>query len=502
MPRSIASQCYHPPTMSISPQLRTARASSFTIAIQPVVGACLLAGLLAAGATDTHAQWPQFRGPNGSGIAPGANYPVVFSPSRNVIWKIAAPYGQSSPVIAGGHVYLTASEGDRLLTIALDAATGRELWRRELRRAHAQKVYHANDAASPTAAADDEGVVVFFADFGLAAFTRDGKDRWTLPLGPFKSFYGMSASPIITGDLVVLLCDQRSGSFLIALDRKTGGQRWRQDRAMAVEGWATPIVFQPSAGPAQLVVLGTTRLDSYAIDSGEPLWWIPIGSSGSMGTPVAHGDTLYMSTTGSSEPTLPTFDAIADKYDTNKDRRLSQPEFLADKEMGEHFGWVDIDGDGVITDAEWNTTRNLGAGEYGAIAVRPGAARGKLDATAVQWRFQKNLPYIPAPLLYENVLYLVKTGGIVTSIDPATGRTLKAGRSPGALGEYYASPVAAEGKIFLANTEGKVTVLKAAGAWEVMEVNDLGEEIHATPALSGGRIYVRTRSSLYCFGVK
>ena len=170
--------------------------------------------------------------------------------------------------------------------------------------------------------------------------------------------------------------------------------------------------------------------------------------------------------------------------------------------MGEHFGWVDIDGDGVITDAEWNTTRNLGTGEYGAIAVRPGAARGKLDASAVQWRFQKNLPYIPAPLLYENVLYLVKTGGIVTSIDPATGRTLKEGRSPGALGEYFASPVAAEGKVFLANTEGKVTVLKAAGAWEVMEVNDLGEEIHATPALSGGRIYVRTRSSVYCFGVK
>jgi outer membrane protein assembly factor BamB len=209
-----------------------------------------------------------------------------------------------------------------------------------------------------------------------------------------------------------------------------------------------------------------------------------------------------MSTTGSSEPTLPTFDAIVDKYDTNKDRRLSQAEFLADKEMGEHFGWVDIDGDGVIIDAEWNTTRNLGAGEYGAIAVRPGTARGKLDTSAVQWRSKKNLPYIPAPLLYENVLYLVKTGGIVTSIDPDTGRTLKEGRSPGALGEYYASPIAAEGKIFLANTEGKVTVLKAAGAWEVMEVNDLGEEIHATPALSGGRIYVRTRSSVYCFGVK
>ena len=488
--------------MSISQRARTARVSSFTVAVRRVAGACLLAGLFGAGATDIRAQWPQFRGPNGPESRPGADYPVVFSPSQNVVWKVAAPYGQSSPVVASGHVYLTASEGDRLLTVALDAATGRELWRRELGRAHAQKVYRANDPASPTAAADDDGVVVFFADFGLAAYTPDGKDRWSLSLGPFKSFYGMSASPIITGDLVVLLCDQRSGSFLIALDRKTGR---RALAARAPDG--SRRLGDADRVPAR-VCPGTARRPRH--NSARVLcarhrrasWWMPIGSSGSMGTPVAYGDTIYVSTAGSSEPTLPTFDAILDKYDTNKDRRLSHAEFLADKEMGEHFGWIDIDGDGVMTDAEWNTTRNLGAGEYGAIAVRPGTARGKLDASAVQWRVQKNLPYIPAPLLYQNVLYLVKTGGIVTSIDPATGRTLKEGRSPGAMGQYYASPVAAEGKVFVANTEGKVTVLKAAGAWEVMEVNDLGEEVHATPALSGGRIYVRTRSSVYCFGGK
>ena len=94
---------------------------------------------------------------------------------------------------------------------------------------------------------------------------------------------------------------------------------------------------------------------------------------------------------------------------------------------------------------------------------------------------------------------MVKTGGIVTSLDPATGKLLKEGRSPGALGEYYASPVAADGKVFLANTEGKITVLQAGAEWEVLGVNDIGEELHATPALSGGRIYVRTRGALYCF---
>ena len=463
-------------------------------------------GLLCAvlGAGTVHGQWPQFRGPNGSGLGSAAGYPVAFSPSKNVLWKTAIPAGQSSPVVAGGHLYLTANEGDRLLTICLDATTGRELWRREITRARATKVYHANDPASPTPAADTDGVVVFFPDFGLAAYTADGKDRWTLPLGPFNSFYGMAASPILADDLVVLVCDQRSGSFIVAVDRKTGRQRWKKDRVAAPEGWATPMVFRPSGSvaPAQLIVPGSTRLDAYALASGEPRWWMPLGSNGSMGTAVTSGDTLFVSSVGSTEPSMPVFETYLEKYDKDKDRRLSLQEFIADKEMGEHFGWADADTDNFITASEWNTIRNLGIGEFGAIAIRPGKAVGKLDPTAVLWRFKKNLPYIPAPLVYEDVLYLVKDGGIITSLAAATGRSLKEGRSPNALGEYYASPVAADNKVFLASVDGKITVLKAGSQWEVLGVNDIGEEIHATPALSGGRIYVRTRSAIYCFGVK
>ena len=170
--------------------------------------------------------------------------------------------------------------------------------------------------------------------------------------------------------------------------------------------------------------------------------------------------------------------------------------------MGEHFGWIDSDGDDFITEKEWDVTRDLAVGDYGTIAVRPGGARGKLAPSAILWRFQKNLPYIPAPLIYRDVLYLVKTGGIITSLDPATGRPLKQGRSLEALGDYYASPVAADGKVYLANVEGKITVLKAAAEWEVLGVNDLGDEIHSTPALSGGRIFVRTRGAVYCFGAR
>jgi outer membrane protein assembly factor BamB len=461
------------------------------------VSLCVLLGTSLSAA---HAQWPQFRGPNGSGVDTATGYPVTFSPSQNVVWKTGVPYGQSSPVLAGGHVYLTAAEADRLLTICLDRATGRELWRREIRPSTRNKIFRANDPASPSPAADEAGVVVFFPDAGLVAYTPDGKDRWALPLGPFKSFYGMAASPILAGDLAVLVCDQQSGSFLIAVDRRTGQVRWKQERTGAVDAYATPMVFQPAAAPAQLIVLGSTRLDAYSLSSGEQRWWMPIGSSGAMGTAVAAGDRLYIATAGSTEPVLPQFETVLQTYDTDKDGRLSATELAADKDYGEHFGFVDQDADGFISATEWAAVRALGVGEFGAIAIRPGDARGKLEPAAVLWRFKKNMPYIPAPLLHEGVFYMVKDGGIITSLDAETGQLLKEGRSPNALGGYYASPVAADHKVFLASTDGKVTVLQSGGQWQVLGVNDLGDEIHSTPALAGGRIYIRTRDAVYCFG--
>jgi outer membrane protein assembly factor BamB len=263
------------------------------------------------------------------------------------------------------------------------------------------------------------------------------------------------------------------------------------------------MVFRPSDGPAQLIVLGSSRLDSYYLDTGESRWWMPIGTMGALGTPVASGSTLLVSTLSSSEPMMPAFEAVLAMYDKDHDGRLSYDEFKGDKDLGEHFGWIDTDGDKFITAQEWNYARGLGGNaDFGAVAIRPAKTQGKLEAGAVRWRFKKNLPYIPAPLLYNDVYFMVRDGGIITSLDPATGKLLKEGRTRDAIGEYYASPVAADNKLFLANTDGKITVLKAGAQWEVLQVNDLGEEVHATPALSDGRIYVRTRGFLYCFAQK
>jgi outer membrane protein assembly factor BamB len=444
-------------------------------------------------------QWPQFRGPNGAGIGDGAGYPVEFSPTKNVAWKTAVPFGQSSPVIVAGRLFVTAREGDRLLTIAMDAGTGRELWRRDVRRARAMAMYKANDPASPTPAADDRGVVAFFADFGLVAYGTDGQVQWTHPMGPFQNFYGMSASPVIANDLVIQLIDQLKGSYLVAIDRATGRVRWKTDRPGATIGYATPIVFRPSADRADLITIGSTRLDAYDLATGKPRWWRAIGTGGSMGVALAQGDTLWLSTLASNEPGLPQWATSLGQYDKDKDGRISVAELAEDKELGEHFGGIDTSDDELMTEAEWNVARTLGMGAWGAVALKPGRAEGQLPDNTLQWRFQKNVPYIPAPLLYQDIFYMVKTGGIITALDAATGALLKEGRATGALGEYYASPVAADGKVYVLSQEGKVTVLRAGPQWEVLAVNDLGDEINATPALANGRLYIRTRDAVYCF---
>jgi outer membrane protein assembly factor BamB len=136
---------------------------------------------------------------------------------------------------------------------------------------------------------------------------------------------------------------------------------------------------------------------------------------------------------------------------------------------------------------------------HGLTAVRL-AGQGDLTSSNVVWRMEKGYPNIPAPLIYHGVMYLMKEGGIVSSVDPANGKILKQGRTPEALEPYYASPVAADGKIFLVSASGKVTVLKADAQWEILATNDLDEEIWATPAIAGSNIFIRTRGALYSFG--
>jgi outer membrane protein assembly factor BamB len=440
-------------------------------------------------------EWPRFRGPNGSGVSDTTGLPVTFGPQTNLVWRAAVPFSRSSPVVAGDRVFLTAAEGDTLLTICLDRASGRERWRRAIVRSRVTPVYKLNDAASASPATDGAHVYAFFPDFGVVSFDAEGKERWRLPLGPFDTFYGLGASPILSGNTLLLVCDTRTKAFLIAVDAGTGAVRWRVERSeIRFEGHASPVVWEPKGEPPQVIVLGVNRLDAYAVASGERLWWIRGLAFLPVASPIVDRGLVLVSTWGSDSPSGPSFQEML-KSDANGDGRIAREEA---KDFDE-FGAVDKDNDGFIYEREWDELRKAGLGDYGLIAVRPGG-RGDVTDTAIAWRDKRNYSTLPTSLIYKDVLYIIKSGGIIVSLDPQTGQVFKTDRSKEALGEYYASPVAADDKVFFISDAGKVTVVKAAREWQILAVNDLGDETYATPAIAGGRLYIRTRGALYCFG--
>jgi len=442
-------------------------------------------------------EWLQFRGPNGTGVAEGFPLPAEFSSTKNLVWKTPVPFARSSPVITADRIFLTATEGDKLITLALDRKTGKLLWRRDAVRARHMPIYKANDGASPTPVSDGKNVFAFFGELGLISYGPDGKERWRVPLGPFNSFYGMGGSPVLAGNTLLMVCDQRAGSFIIAVDARSGKELWKKSRPN-FEAYSTPAIYKPKDGPAQVIVLGSQSVDAYSLDKGERLWWVTKIGSYPKGVPVMGTEMVYVIGEGADEPFLPPFDEMLKQFDADKDQRIHRDEVKSQKEALEHFGWLDANSDGYIERVEHDFVRNSTTSGHGLTAVRL-AGQGDLTTSNVAWRLTKSYPGIPAPLIYRGVMYLMKEGGIVSSLDPASGQVLKQGRTPDALEEYYASPVAGDGKIFVVSASGKVTVLKADAQWEILATNDLDEEVWATPAIAGGNLYIRTRNALHAF---
>jgi outer membrane protein assembly factor BamB len=445
--------------------------------------------------------WSRFRGPNGSGVSTSTRLPAEFGPDKNVVWKTELPFGHSSPALTRERIFLTAARGERLVTICLDRRTGKVLWEREAPRSRVEKLDTRNGPAGPTPATDGTNVYVFFADFGLLSYDRDGKERWRLPLGPFNNLYGMGASPMLVGDAVVLACDQNTGSFILSVAQRDGRIRWKTPRPEAHSGHSTPILYTPAGAAAQIIVPGSFLLTAYAPASGEKLWWVGGLSFEMKSTPVVSGDTLFINGFGTPQnqpgahPAIPPFTDIVRQYSdaAGKVTFKSLPD-------GNARSWIDLDADGEVSASEWDYYRAAMASENGMLAIRLGG-RGDMTASNVRWTYHKSVPQLPSPLVYRNVLYMVNDGGIVTTLDPETGGEMGQGRLKGAIDRYYASPVAADGKIFMLSETGKVAVLAPGGTLEPVVVNDLQDDIYATPAISDGRMYVRTRGWLYCFGL-
>jgi outer membrane protein assembly factor BamB len=451
------------------------------------------------------ADWPRFRGPNGSGVAEARGLPAEFGPQKAVLWKTTLPPGHSSPVLAGDRVFVTAFENDKLLTLALDRATGKILWRGEVTRARSDRHHDNNNPASPSVAADAANVYAFFADYGVVSYAAAGKERWRAPLGPFRSYHGMGASPVLAGRTLLVNCDQDVGSFLIALDTETGKPRWRRDRTdHPGNGFSTPLL---NAAGDEVIVLGPNQLTAYSVATGEPVWWFGGLPRQPKGSPVLAHDpdgkpliVVNIQTAGDERGgagQVPPWKQVLAMLDQNHDGKITK-EDLTGQFAGfiEPFMQADSNGDGELSESEWNAY--FSSAPNTLLAFRP-EGRGDLSAK-VLWRLAKGIPNVPTPLVYQNVLYVIKEGGVLTSINPLTGEIYKQGRVTGAVDQYFASPVAADGKVYLTSHAGKVAVLKAGQQWEILGVNNLDEECFATPALEDGRVYLRTRSALYCFG--
>jgi len=454
--------------------------------------------------------WTRFRGPNGSGISNDKGFPTEFGKNKNIIWRTPVRAGKSSPVLTSRYVFLTGYEKDKLFTQCFHRDTGKLIWERSEVRTYKKEGNLLNNPAAITPVTDGENVYTFFKDFGLVSYDSAGNLRWKVLLGPFINTVGMGSSPILVGDSIVLVADQIHGSYIAAFDRRNGETRWKIAREES-ESWTTPLLFDSGCSGPLILTAGAGQYSAHRLTDGKRVFTQPGLSPAMVASPVLSNSTVYAFGYG-TDIDSPFADYLA-RYDKNHDGQISPDEYLNGPDDPDHIT-ADVlaaagnymgNRDGIVTKEKFDAWWRHAKGPSRLLAVRldcdTAAPREKALSPRELWRYNKNFDYVvPSPLLYDGILYYVKNGAILTALDPATGAVLKTGRVTGALGGYTASPVAADGKLFLVNEEGKVVVLRAGRDWDVLAVNDLSEGTFASPALSQGRIYLRTDDALYCFG--
>lgn len=444
--------------------------------------------------------WPQFRGPHASGVAAEGNFPEHFGPDTNLVWRASVPSGHSSPCIWEDRIFLTGFDDGKLVVLALDRRDGRVLWRHDLPPGVLERGSGNSHPACSTPATDGERVFVYFGAFGLAAYELDGREAWRKPLPTPITQHGTGTSPVLAGDTLVLVRDQDAGSHALAVDKKTGDTLWKTERPEFRRGFSTPLPW-PEDRPEEVIVAGTLRLAAYDLKDGTERWTVAGLANEMVTSPVAGGGLVFVAgwTPGAGASTMPSFDALLEQGDRNQDGKLTRDE-APPGPAKQHFLYIDANKDGLVTREEYAAIADIFRRSKNVLlAIRPGG-RGDVTASHIAWSQARGLPYVPSPLYYEGRVYLVKNGGLASCFEAASGRVLYLEERLGAIGDYYASPVAAGGKICAASQPGTVVVYRAGDTLDVLARNPLGEEIMATPAIVGDRIYVRTARGLYAFG--
>jgi outer membrane protein assembly factor BamB len=423
--------------------------------------------------------WPSFRGPQASGVADDQGLPPAWDvrTGENVLWKVAVPgLAHSSPVIWGGRVFVTSAvssradasfrpglygDGDasadrtrhRFVVSAFDKRTGARLWERvawegePLDKRHVKSTY-----ASASPATDGRVVVAWFGSQGVHAFDVEGNPLWSVDLGrldlgayDLPSFeWGPASSPVLWNGRVLLQCDTQADSFVLALDAATGETLWKAQRD-ELPSWGTPTVAQTAHGP-ELVTNASNFIRGYDPASGRELWRLGKSSKITAPTPV-FADGLFVVASGRA-PERPIF------------------------------------------------------------AVRPGArgdltlAADQTSSEAIAWSRTGRGSYMPTPLAYRGVLYVLANNGVFDAYDLRSGQELYRQRLADVGSGFSASPVAADGRVYLSSEDGDVLVIAAGREFQQLARIPMGELLMATPALSEGALYVRSSQSLFAIGAK
>jgi outer membrane protein assembly factor BamB len=386
--------------------------------------------------------WPRFRGPNGSGVSADAPIPTGWT-AADFNWKVKLPgVGHSSPVVWGRRLFLTSGDpatGKRYL-LCLDTDSGRQLWVRE-RAGHKHGKHALNSLATASPAVDAEHVYFCWAtpkDYAVLALDHDGKEVWREDLGPHRSGHGSGASPIVHDDLLIVPNEQDGDSCIVALDRRTGKVRWKASRAREA-GWSTPCVRRTPEGAAELIVTNYRRgIAALDLATGKELW------------------------------SLDVFDK------RHLEAAIGSPVVAGELVLGT-CGWLGV--------------------RQEVVAVRPGPG-GK--ATRV-WTVQRSAPLCTTPVVKGELAILWSDEGIVSCVELRTGKVHWRERTEGS---FYASPVCVGERVYNVNRDGDVFVLAFSREYKQLARNSVGEGTHATPAVAGGRMYLRTYTHLISIGGK
>jgi outer membrane protein assembly factor BamB len=459
-----------------------------------LAGLSLLGELYAGEPTATY-----FRADGGIANSAEMPLPEQIDSQDCVVWRQPLDAGHSTPCIAGGRIFLTTYDGKQLATVGLDAASGKQLWKKIAPATRLEQFHRTGSPACATPASDGKRVFVFFGSYGLLCYDLDGNELWSRPFEPFQDEFGSGSSPILAGGKLILNEDHDINSFLLAVDPASGKTVWKTERDGFTRSYATPVLWN-SGGKPQLVVAGALQLVGYDLDTGKQLWSVDGLARIVNTTPVIQGDRLFVATWSPGGDTdariaMEPWEMAIKQWDKNHDEKLTREE-VNNPDVLDRFYRIDVNQDLGLDETEWRKYSRVFELAQNSLLVLDSTG-SPAAAPKLAWEYSKGLPYVPSPLVYRDLIFLVKDGGIVTSLDARDGKLLKQARARGT-GAYYSSPVAGDGKVYLVSERGVMSVLTAEGKWSVVSSHDFQERTVATPVLHEGKIYVRTEKALYC----